>query len=339
MEPQSGKTAYQHKKTVGGVICTEAQENGRNIGETGKILQQVPGQHSTWTECAGSRMVQIQQHVLFPSVESDFQVVQKARHYGPDGAIIFTSTTLPSNNCCSRSEKRKVAALGKQAMELDGLQDQLRFLKTQDLGTYAIDFIVSNQRHVLHRSSYMSGFLRSSDIHSIEDQRSCIDKGVLNLVIIAPKEKRGGHPIENPCQINPHPDIILCPVNSYVVYKERVTFNPCPTSHINNSNLVVHRLISYVDHTSKPLSVDILTKYIHSISDLIIRDSEARILKERAIGANLAANSGVSTDDIVSHAFWSNYIIFDTYYRLIRNPLKNSAESILNLEELNMSTL
>ncbi|OMJ27762.1 hypothetical protein AYI69_g2790 [Smittium culicis] len=101
-------------------------------------------------------MVQIQQHVLFPSVESDFQLVQKARHYGPDEAIIFTSTTLPSNNCCSRSEKRKVAALGKQAMELDGLQDQLRFLKTQDLGTYAIDFIVFNQRHVLHRSRYSS---------------------------------------------------------------------------------------------------------------------------------------------------------------------------------------
>ncbi|PVU88282.1 hypothetical protein BB561_005940 [Smittium simulii] len=51
-----------------------------------------------------------------------------------------------------------------------------------------------------------------------------------------------------------------------------------------------------------------------------------------AIGATLAANSGVSTDDIVSHAFWSNYSIFDSYYRLTRNSSNNLTESILNLE-------
>ncbi|PVU89689.1 hypothetical protein BB561_005212 [Smittium simulii] len=63
-----------------------------------------------------------------------------------------------------------------------------------------------------------------------------------------------------------------------------------------------------------------------------IPDQDTPIPKGRAIGATLAANSGVSTDDIVSHAFWSNYSIFDSYYRLTRNSSNNLTESILNLE-------
>ncbi|PVU91644.1 hypothetical protein BB561_004279 [Smittium simulii] len=61
-------------------------------------------------------------------------------------------------------------------------------------------------------------------------------------------------------------------------------------------------------------------------------DQDTPIPKGRAIGATLAANSGVSTDNIVSHAFWSNYSIFDSYYRLTRNSSNNLTESILNLE-------
>ncbi|PVU97314.1 hypothetical protein BB561_000628 [Smittium simulii] len=56
------------------------------------------------------------------------------------------------------------------------------------------------------------------------------------------------------------------------------------------------------------------------------------IPKGKAIGATLAANSGVSSDDIVAHAFWSNYSIFDSYYRLTRNSSNNLTESILNLK-------
>ncbi|PVU89440.1 hypothetical protein BB561_005354 [Smittium simulii] len=56
------------------------------------------------------------------------------------------------------------------------------------------------------------------------------------------------------------------------------------------------------------------------------------IPKARAIGATLAASSGVSSDDIVSHAFWSNYSMFDSYYRLSRDSTSNLTESILPLE-------
>ncbi|OMJ22850.1 hypothetical protein AYI69_g5238 [Smittium culicis] len=91
----------------------------------------------------------------------------------------------------------------------------------------------------------------------------------------------------------------------------------------------VNRLVRFVNDSEKPLSVDIITRYIHKISTLIGHDSDAPIPKGRAIGATLAANSGVSSDEIVAHAFWSNYSIFDTYYRLTRNSSNNLTESIL----------
>ncbi|OMJ13287.1 hypothetical protein AYI70_g8597 [Smittium culicis] len=393
------------------------------------------------------QMDQVQQSVLLPTLEhgitgnpegppreshndtSDSNMEIRNLVPRTDGAIDFTATASPSNNSGPRSEKRKVAALGKQELELDGLEDQRRFFETQGLGTYAIDFIVSSERRVRRRSRYSSiqqrfldwrisneistpisaprhqlpggnihdssaelaahpmfsefikesddtsikpfirstidkspvielfrewvqnssptvkqitaklcwllsltCFLRASDIHRIDYQRSQIEKGVLNLVIVAPKEKRGGRPVEKSCQINPHADIILCPVNAYIFIKEKEAFNPCPTPHINNRNWSVHSLIRYAKDTSKSLSVDIITIYFHSLSNLILRDLEAPIPKGRAICANLAASVRVSADNIVSLTFWSNYIIFDTYYRITKNFSNNLTESILNLK-------
>ncbi|PVU88742.1 hypothetical protein BB561_005719 [Smittium simulii] len=210
------------------------------------------------------------------------------------------------------------------------------------------------QRHSLGYSSGVSQLLRimescrSTDAHQCQGTADCIirsspqgDSGSLsvgllrqhnNPIVFAPKEKRGGRPVEKPCQINSHADPTLCPVIAYTVYKERVARNLCPTPHANNSTWTVNRLIRFVNDSEKPLSVDSITRYIHSISVLIHQDQDTPIPKGRAIGATLAANSGVSTDDIVSHAFWSNYSIFDSYYRLTRNSSNNLTESILNIK-------
>ncbi|OMJ23593.1 hypothetical protein AYI70_g2169 [Smittium culicis] len=175
----------------------------------------------------------------------------------------------------------------------------------------------------------VTGFLRPSDIHRIDEERSHVTQGVLHLVIVAPKEKRAGRPIEKPCQIAPHTDPILCPVLAYSVYKEKVANTLCPTPHTNNSKWVVNRLLRFVNNKEKPLSVDSVSRYIRSISDLIRRGPDTPIPKGRVIGETLAAKSGVSADEIVSHAFWSNYAIFDTYYRFTRNSSNNLTESIL----------
>ncbi|OMJ21624.1 hypothetical protein AYI70_g3363 [Smittium culicis] len=178
----------------------------------------------------------------------------------------------------------------------------------------------------------LCGFLRASDIHRIDDSRTSIINGTLRLVIIAPKEKRNGRPIERPCEIKSHSDPILCPVLSYKIYKTKVSSILCPRPHANGGNLIVNILFRHtVDH-SKPLSVDSITRYIRMLSDLIPRPPNTPCPKARAIGATLAAAAGVPPDVIVSQAFWSNYTMFDSYYRLSRSTQSNLTEAVLPLE-------
>ncbi|PVU93738.1 hypothetical protein BB561_003071 [Smittium simulii] len=129
----------------------------------------------------------------------------------------------------------------------------------------------------------VTGLLRSSNIHRIDDARTHITNGALHLVIIAPKEKRGGQPVERPCQIAEHSNPIMCPNSSWMIY----------------------RLLRQVNRHEKPFS---------------------------AICAALAAQAGASADDIVNHAFWSNYSIFDSHYRLSRDLKDNLTELIIPLE-------
>ncbi|PVU91551.1 hypothetical protein BB561_004345 [Smittium simulii] len=408
--------------------------------EGGHILQLVLGPQSRRTECTDTQLVRVEQPILLPTLKlnlsgnsestqgennhdagySDVEISNMVS--GSSGSLGVPTAITSSNNDYSRPQKRKVSAIKQQTLVIDGLEDQRRFLETQGLGTYAVDFILSNERRVRRRSRYSSiqqrfldwgiandiitdisapklsiiwqstikayksailrlsdsqselsmhpipeidippilelfrewgptpnlsfkqltsklcwvlavtGFLRASDIHRIDDAQTRINQGVLCLTIVAPKEKRDGRPVEKPCQINSHADPTLCPVIAYTVYKERIACNFCLTPHANNSTWTVNRLIRFVNDCEKPLSVDSITRYIHSISIVIHQDQDTPIPKGRTIGATLAANSGVSTDNIVSHAFWSNYSIFDSYYRLTKNSLNNLTESIVNLE-------
>ncbi|PVV05247.1 hypothetical protein BB560_000236 [Smittium megazygosporum] len=78
-------------------------------------------------------------------------------------------------------------------------------------------------------------------------------------------------------------------------------------------------------------TVDSITRYIKCLSELIKSPEGKPIPKARAIGATLASASGVHADKIVSHAFWSSYSIFDSYYQLSRCFDDNLTESILAL--------
>ncbi|OMJ30032.1 hypothetical protein AYI69_g436 [Smittium culicis] len=178
----------------------------------------------------------------------------------------------------------------------------------------------------------LCGFLRASDIHRIDDARTTICNGTLNIVIIAPKEKRKGQQIERPCEINSHPNPILCPVAAYTVYKSTVATELCPTPHTNNKDLTINVLFRNTKDKNKPLSVDSITRHIKNLSRLIDSPPNTPIPKARAIGATLAATSGVPAENIVSHAFWSNFSMFDTYYRLNRSTQSNMTEAVLPLD-------
>ncbi|PVU87854.1 hypothetical protein BB560_006425, partial [Smittium megazygosporum] len=150
----------------------------------------------------------------------------------------------------------------------------------------------------------VTGLLRASDIHRIDDSETKIENGVLNLVIVAPKEKRNGQPIKRPCQISGHLNPILCPVKTFQVYKTRIATKECLTQHVNNDSLTINSL---PENTTIP--------------------------KGRSIGATLASKSGVSSDEIVTQGFWSSYSMFDNFYRFSRESNNNLTESILSPNE------
>ncbi|OMJ23743.1 hypothetical protein AYI69_g4880 [Smittium culicis] len=175
------------------------------------------------------------------------------------------------------------------------------------------------------------GLMRASDIHRIDDIRTIRKDNSVVFFILAPKEKRQGRPIERPCEIKPHTNLIFCPVHAYDVYKARMAMIPCPRPHINDKNLTVNHLFRYVNNPEKPLTVDSISRNIKSISKFMVNEEE-QIPKARAIGATLATNSGIPADAEITQTFWSGASMLDNHYQLSRDINLNIAETILTLK-------
>ncbi|PVU86994.1 hypothetical protein BB561_006494 [Smittium simulii] len=279
---------------------------------------------------------------------------------GCNRAISVLTYTPSGNNSGTRPPKWKISALQKQVLVLDGFENQRRTLKEQGLSDFAIEIRTSNNitsaipalqivnylaesykknnlnpstvrtyklalimlvnnTEELKKSQLLKDFFTALDnalltlfVRPLIDIKlviNClrewgpstglsdrqltakliiIEQEILKPVIVAPKEKQKGQPILHQLKINRHSDTVLCPVNTY-----------------------------------QPLKLDSIVRYIHSLSELIERQPNTPISKIHAIGATLVASSGVSFDDIVSHAFWPNYSVFDSYYRLSRDSTNN----------------
>ncbi|OMJ12127.1 hypothetical protein AYI69_g9547 [Smittium culicis] len=129
----------------------------------------------------------------------------------PFQPIDFPAATSTSNSGSTRTQKRKIPAVGEQTLESDGMEDQRRALQDQSLSNLAIDIVDSNERcrkrksrpsiditPVINRIKLwgqsdglsdkdltaklcwlldVTGFLRTSDIHHIDDSKKSA-KGV-----------------------------------------------------------------------------------------------------------------------------------------------------------------
>ncbi|OMJ26897.1 hypothetical protein AYI69_g3689 [Smittium culicis] len=120
-------------------------------------------------EAEPPKMVRAQQPKLLPALESDIpgysKISPRTNHNdagytnvevsnlvpSSEDTVNISADQNPSNDCSLGSQKRKISALGKQALELDDLEDQRRFLERQGLGIYAVDFKMSNKRRVRRR--------------------------------------------------------------------------------------------------------------------------------------------------------------------------------------------
>ncbi|PVU91781.1 hypothetical protein BB561_004212 [Smittium simulii] len=142
--------------------------------ESISILQLVHGQEINRAECLDVQLGEVEQPILLPSLEPYTQgnpeSLQGATNTNVGDFQLGFSNMVPrsptvigkkadknsGNGSNTGSQKRIFTAFGKQALVLESLEDQRRFLKTQGLNNYAIDMIMANERRTRRRSRYNS---------------------------------------------------------------------------------------------------------------------------------------------------------------------------------------
>ncbi|OLY80604.1 hypothetical protein AYI68_g5298 [Smittium mucronatum] len=142
--------------------------------EDREILQLVHRQQSARPKLSGLQIVKFKKPLSLPALEHDradsTEGAQGTSHNdisntnvevshmvsGPGDALGISIPLATSHYNHSRSKKRKITSLDKQALELDSMEDQRRFLESQGLSNYAVDCILSNGRRVRRRFRYSS---------------------------------------------------------------------------------------------------------------------------------------------------------------------------------------
>ncbi|OMJ24912.1 hypothetical protein AYI70_g1269 [Smittium culicis] len=129
-------------------VCIPHEQEG------GSLLQLVPRHPVIRPECTGPQLKVPTRTITNNSGDTNVEVCYLvSRTISP---VNLTAGLSASNDDHTVSKKSKVAALGKQASILDGLEDQRRFLESQGVGTYYVDCVLSNERRARRRSRYSS---------------------------------------------------------------------------------------------------------------------------------------------------------------------------------------
>ncbi|KAG2232631.1 hypothetical protein INT48_001320 [Thamnidium elegans] len=209
----------------------------------------------------------------------------------------------------------------------------------------AIDFILAlgnNQQMPLLQLTQklcfllgITGFLRPSDIERINDSKTSVSDGTLRLVILAPKKKRSGHPIEKVVIVSEHSNQLLCPVTCYQSYQERFSsLSPLTRQHPRLSQLSYVPLVRNTTDHNKFIGSERISEHIKSILNLATTTAtpsslRTKAIKARAVGSTRAILAGAKLEDVLTHGSWASSSIFDTYYRLNRASATNFTDLIL----------
>ncbi|KAG2222340.1 hypothetical protein INT45_009813 [Circinella minor] len=154
------------------------------------------------------------------------------------------------------------------------------------------------------------GFLRPSDLERIDlAQCSISQDDILSLVI----------------------DPLVCPVNTYKAYCSRVaSTSVVSVPHPVFTQVSLVPLLRYVHHHDQGLSSQRISKYINQVMKFVGRPPGAPIPKARALGATLAAQSGVSVENLVVQENWSSRKMFEQFYRISVQTQENFTASTLD---------
>ncbi|OMJ16506.1 hypothetical protein AYI70_g6544 [Smittium culicis] len=151
MDTIQGKDAHKRQGADEGLVCAQAKD----------------------CELTSVQMDGVQQPLCVPTLESDCanraEGAQGTNNHdfsyanveighmapGSDVSLCVPTFTTASNNSSARSQKREVSANVKQALELDGVEDQRSFLETRGPGTYDFNCIPPSERSFRRRSRYI----------------------------------------------------------------------------------------------------------------------------------------------------------------------------------------
>ncbi|OMH80181.1 hypothetical protein AX774_g6389 [Zancudomyces culisetae] len=147
------------------------------------------------------------------------------------------------------------------------------------------------------------GFLRPSDIERIDDSKMVINKYIVKFVIVGPKEKRSGNPIEKVSIIHAHSDYKLCPVVTYRAYKKRIATFPSVANHPILDGVQLHYLIRNLKYNDKHIGAQRISKHINSLMSLLQLPESAKLPKARAFGSTRATKLGATYDDVIAQGF------------------------------------
>jgi len=170
-----------------------------------------------------------------------------------------------------------------------------------------------------------------SDIHRTDQARSKIlPAGTLELTVVAPKEKRGGHPVVKPVYIHPHLDELICPVAAYSAYLRRIVrATSDPVYHPRLRTIQFTPLIRHLSNVSSAVGAETIGRHIKTISSLLNLQPGQPLPSGRTIGSSLAIEHGASADAVQAHGFWAHAATFDQFYRLSRRSAINMTKVTL----------
>ncbi|KAI7880462.1 uncharacterized protein EV154DRAFT_401566, partial [Mucor mucedo] len=163
----------------------------------------------------------------------------------------------------------------------------------------------------------MVGFLRPSDLERVDLTQCSISQDmILKLVIVAPKEKRAGARITKAITIHPHDNPLLCPVLAYQTYCTKIAHLEAMTPHPVFPDVTINALFRSQKDNTVAIGSERISKHVQSIMTYVTRPSDTPPPKARALASTLAAQSGISVDDIVVHGNWSSKELFEQFYRI-----------------------
>lgn len=176
------------------------------------------------------------------------------------------------------------------------------------------------------------GLLRSDDLACTDASQCRINGGKLELIVVFPKEHRGGQRIIKTVVVKPHPVEYFCPVKAYVEYRRRTSDQDrfARTTHPKAESVPFTPLIRRVNKANLGLGSERISKYIQEIMKLMPRDDTQPAYKARAVGTTAALEKGIPLDDIVTHGNWSSPAIVEAFYRISRSLANNFTTAILS---------